>query len=251
MPNIYDQAQNIDLNEPSNAIARQRLMNREFLANQNQLTSDFLGKFSNVIAGQGTTQQAAQRIGEDLGLPQLRQNAFGLQQSLIDIPELYKSGTRGFDVNANQLGRIIATKQAELAPYAERATAQSQFAEGELGTRLGYLQNDWNRQLLPLNSEQAFLADRFAREVSVFSAEDQRELDALLGKINAGVTYRKVKEIVLISWPLPRKHINRHLRWQELKLISHFLSVLVVWVFGRAANLIQVIGHENTRFRFN
>src|SRR3990167_7398009 len=188
MPNIYDQAQNIDLNEPSNAIARQRLMNREFLANQNQLTSDFLGKFSNVIAGQGTTQQAAQRIGEDLGLPQLRQNAFGLQQSLIDIPELYKSGTRGFDVNANQLGRIIATKQAELAPYAERATAQSQFAEGELGTRLGYLQNDWNRQLLPLNSEQAFLADRFAREVSVFSAEDQRELDALLGKINAGVT---------------------------------------------------------------
>ena len=165
---IYDQAQNMDLNAPANAVARQRIANREFLAGQNQQTTDFLNKFTGTIAGQGTTADAAQRIGGELGLPQLRQNAFNMQQQLIDIPEVYGSATRGFDVNANQLSRIINQKTSELAPFAQRATAQQQFGEQELGTRLGYLQNDWNRQLLPLNSEQAFLADRFAREVSVF-----------------------------------------------------------------------------------
>src|SRR3990167_6206591 len=185
---IYDQAQNMDLNAPANAVARQRIANREFLAGQNKQTTDFLNKFTGTIAGQGTTADAAQRIGGELGLPQLRQNAFNMQQQLIDIPEVYGSATRGFDVNANQLARIVNQKTSELAPFAQRATAQQQFGEQELGTRLGYLQNDWNRQLLPLNSEQAFLADRFAREQSVFSQEDQRELDALLGKITAGVT---------------------------------------------------------------
>src|SRR3990167_456251 len=177
----------VNLNEPVDAIARQRLANQEFLAGQNQATTQFLDKFGNVIAGQGTTQGAAQRIGEELGLPQLRQNAFNLQQQLIDIPEVYNAGTRGFDVNANQLARIINQKTSEIAPFAQRATAMQQFGEQELGTRLGYLQNDWNRQLLPLNSEQAFLADRFARETSMFSQDNQRELDALLAKMNAGV----------------------------------------------------------------
>src|SRR3990167_9795393 len=121
-----------NLNEGVDTIARQRLANQQFLTGQNQLTSDFLTKFGNVITGQGTTAGAAERIGGELGLPALRQNAFNLQQSLIDIPSLHTSATRGFDVNANQLGRIIATKQAELSPLAQRATAQSQFAEQEL-----------------------------------------------------------------------------------------------------------------------
>ena len=144
-------------------------------------------KFGNTITGQGTTQGAAERIGGELGLPQLRQNAFNMQQQLIDLPGLHTSASRGFDVNANQLGRIINEKTAQIAPFAQRATAQAQFAEGELGTRLGYLQNDWNRQLLPLTTEKDFLSDRFAREVSVYSQQDQNELNAILDKIKNGV----------------------------------------------------------------
>src|SRR3990167_3146265 len=178
----------VNLNEPVDAIARQRLANQEFLAGQNQATTQFLDKFGNVIAGQGTTQGAAQRIGEELGLPQLRQNAFNLQQQLIDIPEVYKAGTRGFDVNANQLARIVNQKTSEIATLAQRATAQAQFGEQELGTRLGYLQNDWNRQLLPLTTEKDFLADRFARETSMYTQDNQNELNAILDKIKNGIT---------------------------------------------------------------
>src|SRR3990167_5534511 len=209
----------VNLNEPVDAIARQRLANQEFLAGQNQATTQFLDKFGNVIAGQGTTQGAAQRIGEELGLPQLRQNAFNLQQQLIDIPEVYKAGTRGFDVNANQLARIINQKTSEIAPFAQRATAQAQFGEQELGTRLGYLQNDWNRQLLPLNSEQAFLADRFARETSMFSQDNQRELDALLAKMNAGVQISEnEKDRILELSKLEKEYEN------ELKIAKYKAS---------------------------
>ena len=178
----------VDLNAGVNTVTAQRAANAKFLEGQNTLTSDFLTKFGNVITGQGTTQAAAERIGGELGLPQLRQNAFNLQQSLIDIPSLNTAASRGFDVNANQLGRIIATKQAELSPLAQRATAQSQFAEQELGTRLGYLQNDWNRQLLPLTTEKDFLTDRFAREASMYTQDNQNELSAILDKIKNGVT---------------------------------------------------------------
>ena|SRR3990167_10107805 len=188
MADIYSQAQNVDLNAPVDAIARQRINNREFLAGQNQVTSDFLSKFGSTIAGQGTTAGAAKQIGEDLGLPTLQKNAFDLRQAVIDIPEVYGSATRGFDVNANQLARIINQKTSELMPIAQKATAQAQFAQGELDTRLGYLQNDWNRQLLPLNSEQAFLVDRLARETSMFSQENQNELNALLEKVKNGIT---------------------------------------------------------------
>src|SRR3990167_2816476 len=104
----------VDLNAPANAVSRQRIANREFLAGQNQVTSDFLNKFGNVITGQGTTAQAAQGIGEELGLPALRQNAFNMQQQVLDIPEVYKAGTRGFDVNSNQLARIVNQKTSEL-----------------------------------------------------------------------------------------------------------------------------------------
>ena len=136
-----------NLNAPVETVVQQRLKNQQFLQGQNQLTSDFLTKFGGAIAGQGTTQAAAERIGGELGLPQLRQNAFNLQQQLIDIPSVYKEGTRGFDVNANQLARIVNARTAELGPLAQRATAQAQFGEQELGTRLGYLQNDWKREL--------------------------------------------------------------------------------------------------------
>jgi len=209
----------VNLNEPADVVAKQRLLNQQFLAGQNQQTSDFLTKFGNVITGQGTTQQAAQGIGEELGLPALRQNAFNLQQALIDIPEVYKAGTRGFDVNANQLARIVNQKLGELGPLAQRATALAQFGEQELGTRLGYLQNDWNRQLLPLNSEQAFLMDRYARETSMFSQDNQRELDALLAKMNAGVQISEnEKDRILELSKLEKEYEN------ELKIAKYKAS---------------------------
>lgn len=183
-----------NLNEGVNTVAGQKIANAKFLEGQNTLTSDFLTKFGNTITGQGTTADAAERIGGELGLPQLRQNAFNLNQSLIDLPGLHTSANRGFDVNANQLGRIINEKTSQIAPLAQRATAQAQFAEGELGTRLGYLQNDWNRQLLPLTTEKDFLTDRMARETSMYTQDNQNELNAIMDKIKNGITISEAEK---------------------------------------------------------
>src|SRR3990167_1955654 len=201
-----------NLNAPVETVVQQRLKNQQFLQGQNQLTSDFLTKFGGAIAGQGTTQAAAERIGGELGLPQLRQNAFNLQQQLIDIPSVYKEGTRGFDVNANQLARIVNARTAELGPLAQRATAQAQFGEQELGTRLGYLQNDWNRQLLPLTTEKDFLTDRMARETSVYSQENQNELNAILDKIKNGITISEAEKNRAQELALAEKNYENQLK---------------------------------------
>lgn len=173
-----------DLNAPVDAANRQRAATGTLLANQDLKTEGFLGKFSNLINSQGTTEALAGRIGEELNLPTLSKNAFNLQQQMYELPSTYSAATRGFDVNNNQLQRIIGQKSSELGPVAQRATDQAQFAQGQLATRLGYAQNDWNRQLLPLNSEQDFLTDRMARETNLYSQDNQNELNALIQKGN-------------------------------------------------------------------
>lgn len=177
-----------DLQEPVNAARAMRGNTAGLLAGQDLKTEGFLGKFTDTINKQGTTEALATRIGEELGLPTLQKNAFNLQQQMYDIPSTYSAATRGFDVNANQLSRIIGQKQTELGPTAQRATDQAQFAQGQLSTRLGYAQNDWARQLLPLNSEQAFLTDRMARETSLYTQDNQNELNAILAKMQGGIT---------------------------------------------------------------
>ena len=176
-----------DLNAGVNTVTAQRAANAKFLEGQNALTSQFLDKFGNVINNQGTTADAAARFGEEAGLPTLQKNAFNLNEQILGIPALHTSGTRGFDVNANQLGRIINEKTAQIAPFAQEATRLAQFAENSVNTKLGYLQNDWNRQLLPLTTEKDFLTDRMARETSMYTQDNQNELNAILAKISTGV----------------------------------------------------------------
>jgi len=43
------------------------------------------------------------------------------------IPQTQTQATRGYDVNSNQLSRIIGAKQAELAPVAQQAVTQEHF----------------------------------------------------------------------------------------------------------------------------
>lgn len=101
---------------------------------------------------------ANDRISTELGLPQLRANALNLQQTLYKTPQVQKDATRGYNVNQNQQDRIIASKQAAIAPAAQLAT-QNQIA-----------------------GEQQ-LTDRLKME----TAYDDAELTALLTKYSAGV----------------------------------------------------------------
>lgn len=177
-----------DLNQITNLTTAQRANTGTFLSGQDKATQDFLTKYSSTINSQPTTSALATRIGAELGLPQLQANATSLNNTLYNIPSVYGKATTGYDVNANQLSRLIGQKQSEIAPAAALAASNAQAAEGNLATRLSYEQADQNKALLPLQAESSFLTDKLARETTLFSQENQSELDGLIAKIQAGVT---------------------------------------------------------------
>jgi len=176
-----------NLNQAVDTVQKQRAGTAELLAGQDTRSGDFLGKLGGYVSSQPSMEVMSQRIGAELGLPALRQNAASMQENLRALPDTYSKATTGFDVNANQLARVVGTKQAELAPAAQRASEQALNAEGELGRRLGYAENQFQRGLIPLNAEQGMLAERNARETSLYSQDNQNELSAIISKIQNGI----------------------------------------------------------------
>lgn len=181
-------AETPDLNQITNTAANINARTPGFLAGQDAKTNDFLGRFKGLLGSQETTSAMAERMGGELGLPQLRGNATMLRNTLTNLPSTYSAASRGFDVNNNQLQRIIGQKTSELAPAVETAERSLSSAEQNLDTRMGYTQRDQDRQLIPYQTEQSFLSDRLARETTLYSQDNERELDALLQKMSLGVT---------------------------------------------------------------
>lgn len=181
-------ADTIDLNAPVAQAQANTANLKNIFAGQQADTSGFLNRFTGAINSQPTSQALAERIGNELNLPQLQANSQSLNNTLFQLPSTYSAATRGFDVNSNQLSRIIGQKQSELAPAAALAQSNAQNAENTLDKRLGYAQADQNRALLPYQSEQSLLSDRFAREATGYTQAMGNELDAIIQKMNAGVT---------------------------------------------------------------
>lgn len=157
-----------------------------FFAQQKSEEDDFLNRFRGVVSGQEKLPALAERIGGELGLPSLRQSAFNLNQTLANIPTVQTQATTGFDVNENQRQRKIAAEQAKIAPLAQKATSQQQFAEGQLGERLGYETSQQLKDLQPFNMEASLLSDRLARETTGYTQDKQSELDIYLRKLDQG-----------------------------------------------------------------
>lgn len=169
-------------------------------ARQRQEEQDYLAKFAGQIAGQETMSAMAGRIGAELGLPDLQSAAQGLVKTLKNIPQVQQGATRGFDVNENQLSRIISSEQGKIAPLAQEATTQAQNAQNILTTRLGYGLQDQTKALQPILKEGEMLtqrfgreatsfADRLAREFTGYTQNKQNELTAFLDSMDKGMQF--------------------------------------------------------------
>ena len=177
-----------DLNQLTNLTTAQRAGTSGFLAGQNQTTADYLKRYTDFINSQEGATAMAGRIGGELGIPTLQANATMLRNTLTNLPSTYSKATTGYDVNQNQLSRIIGQKSGELYPMVQTAETSLAGAQGNLATRMGYGMADLARMEKPYTTEKEMLNDRLARETTLFSADNGRELDALIAKINAGVT---------------------------------------------------------------
>jgi len=182
-----DEVYGFKLPDFSGTIAAQKAAGGQMLGNQDTQVGNWLGNYSNAIANQEKMRAMYSRLSDELGLPGLMNQANTLNATLEAVPQTYTAATRGFDVNANQLSRIVGTKQAELAPLAQKATTQAQNAQTQLGTQMQLAQAEQAKELTPYEYEREFLTDRIARETSMFSQANEQELNALIAKMTAGV----------------------------------------------------------------
>lgn len=187
--NLIKQAGSINLNDLSPDLAvKQSNDFKNFYNGQNTDINTYLSKLYNFSNSQPTTQGLSDRIAGQLNLPALRASAGQLNQTLYQLPATYSAATTGHNVNANQLAQIVGTKQAQLAPAAALATQNVQAAEGQLTQRLGYENQDYQNRLDSYKTEGSLMNDKLARESTGFGQLQQNELDALVAKVQAGVT---------------------------------------------------------------
>lgn len=144
---------------------------------------DYLARFRETLAAQEKIPTMAGRLGAELGLPGLRETAYGLQAGLTAVPEQERLISQQIGISAPRLERRIAQRQAEIAPSALRAAEAQQFAERELGERLGYGLAEQERELMPFETEAEMISDRAARELSMWTTEREGELDTLLKRM--------------------------------------------------------------------
>ena len=139
----------------------------ELLRKQQEQQGQFLGRFKTEVPA------ALGAIEQELGLPQLRETAFTQGELVRLAPERVTAGAKGYDVNQNQLERMIAADVAKLAPGAQTAYQQAQFGEAELGRRA-------ERAIMPYEIEAGFLGENVKNQVQLFRDNVKSQLDTAL-----------------------------------------------------------------------
>lgn len=181
-------ADQVDLNAPVAAAQAQKgQLNTLFSGQQNDV-NNFSSGLSNFVNNFPSPDALATRIGGELGLPALRQNAQTLNTTFANLPSTYRDATRGYDVNANQLSRLTGEKAYEMAPAMTTANNALATGENQLSQRMGYAQQGFQNQLIPYQSQQQLLSDRLARETTGYTTQMSNELNALISKMQSGVT---------------------------------------------------------------
>lgn len=155
--------------------------------NINSSEDAFLKKYSDTISGQETIPAMEARIGGELGLPQLRDTALRLQNTLQAIPGAVQSGAKDMGLSRGAVTKGTQARQASIAPAAEQATQNQQSAESTLTNRVGLGIQQQQKELLPLTQEASFMSDRAARQMTGYTTQMQSELQTLLTKYQSGI----------------------------------------------------------------
>lgn len=210
--------------EATDTLAKQKASNAALLASQAGQESDYLNRYKTAIGGQETSSAMAKRIGAELNLPTLSENAFNLNRTVRELPQTYSAATRGFDVNANQLSRIIGQKTAELTPALTTANEAVANANQALATQMGYQLSDQEKQLLPFTTEKELLTNKLARETSMYTAENENELNTIIQKIASGIQISEAEKNRAMqlaaqeqTYNLEKEKLNQP-SWQEITI---------------------------------
>lgn len=178
---------------------------------------DYLERLRGAQAKQEALPHMYTRISNELGIPNLQQAVTTLGKTVAELPQTYSAATRGFDVNANQLSRIIAQKSGELAPALQSAQQALAGAQQEAGTRIQYGATQQAKELEPYKTEQQLLSDRQAREATGFSEDNQLELNTLIEKLKQGVALTEGEKTRANQLAIAEKQYETQLKIAQLQ----------------------------------
>lgn len=177
-----------DLSQLDTLTATQKAGGQNLLSGQSADDLAYLKQYTDFLNSQEGQSAMAKRIGGELGIPALQANATMLQNTLTNLPSTYSKAMTGYDVNQNQLARTIGQKSSELQPMVTTAENSLNAANTNLNNQMGYATADQAKAALPYATEKELMLDRQARETTLYSQDNQNELNALISKLQMGVT---------------------------------------------------------------
>jgi len=151
-------------------------------------TSDYVKRYQAAVAANPTVTDLYNTANQTYNVNNLASTATNLSNRLTNVvPNAYK-GAKGFDIGSGDINNGISNATAYLTPQSNAATNNYNTA-AELASKYvtaGQAQNSQN--LLAIQSEGTLLAQQEAAQATGWNQTLQNEYDALIAKMNAGVT---------------------------------------------------------------
>ena len=178
------------------AAAAQAKKDKAFAAKQSKQSKALEREFSAFRKGLEPLDVLRKRLGLELGIPGLRAQLEPLQQrslelgrTLLDLPELVGTLTRGQGEARRRLletskGADIERQLRDVAISQEFFAGQLAGARGELTEQLGVTQEQRNFDLRAFGQEADILSSRLGREVAGYTTALQAEFEGIIGDIN-------------------------------------------------------------------
>jgi hypothetical protein len=154
---------------------------------QNATQNDFINQYKQAISSNPSVQNLYTTGNELYNVPGLASRANTLNNLVLTTPQTTLDTAKGFNYDQNQVNNQTALTLGRLSPLATAATNQLQTAQGLAGqyVQAGITQNQFN--LLPVQAQQQYLSELYARQQSGYTTAAEQEYNGLVAKMQSGV----------------------------------------------------------------
>lgn len=151
-------------------------------------TNAFTSEYAKAVAANPTVTQLYNTANNLYNVPALATTATNLSNRVTNMTPNAYTAARGFDINATDINNGIAASSQYLTPQSNAATANYNTAAGLASNFVtaGQAQNAQN--LLPIQAKQQLVIQQQAAQATGWNNAAQSEFDALVSKMQAGVT---------------------------------------------------------------
>ena len=149
--------------------AAQEALSNKFATEQ----SDFMNRYQTAIP------TIYNRLSEEQGLPGLMSQAQSSTQMVEDVPSQVKTAGKQFGMSTSRQNARIAGQTAQLAPIAQKAVGQAQFAQDTVSTL-------FQNEIAPYGVEAGLLASRQALEQTGYTNAQANQLSITLQNMANG-----------------------------------------------------------------